>query len=138
MLARLAKANLVTKTNVDTKLISLNKKIHSNKTKHVIVENELKKLQTFDSSYFWGKSKIRVKFNGSCLKQDKVTYTHGKLVNIYIVYETGIKILIGHQKLSNKNVICLALMYQNRTFCPALLSLSIMCGKSFSISYSIL
>ena len=52
MLARLAKANLVTKTDVDTKLISLNKKIHSNKTKHVIVENELKKLQTFDSSYF--------------------------------------------------------------------------------------
>ena len=32
-------------------------------------------------------TKIRVKFSGSCLKQDKVTYTHGKLVNIYIVYE---------------------------------------------------
>ena len=31
--------------------------------------------------------KIRVKFNGSCLKQDKVTYSHGKIVNIYIVYE---------------------------------------------------
>ena len=83
-------------------------------------------------------TKIRVKFNGSCLKQDKITYTHGKVVNIYTVYETGIKIVIGHQKLSNKNVICLALMYQSRTFCPALLSLSIMCEKSFSISYSIL
>ena len=32
-------------------------------------------------------TKIRLKFSGSCLKQDKVTYTHGKLVNIYIVYE---------------------------------------------------
>ena len=32
-------------------------------------------------------TKIRVKFSGSCLKQDKVTYTHGKIVNIYIVYE---------------------------------------------------
>ena len=32
-------------------------------------------------------SKIRVKFNGSCLKQDKIIYTHGKRVNIYIVYE---------------------------------------------------
>ena len=32
-------------------------------------------------------SKIRVKFNGRCLKQDKVTYTHGKTVNIYIVYK---------------------------------------------------
>ena len=105
----------------------LNRKINSKK--HVLTENELKKLQTFDSSYFLGKShfeeddaqtylvfqpicryfikicgvyiwkskglsdkrinsitasnygittelsyygnKIRVKFNGSCLKQDK-------------------------------------------------------------------
>ena len=31
--------------------------------------------------------KIRVEFNGSCLKQDKVTYNHGKIVNIYIVYK---------------------------------------------------
>ena len=26
---------------------------------------------------------------GSCLKQAKLSYTHGKLVNIYIVYELG-------------------------------------------------
>ena len=32
-------------------------------------------------------TKTRVKFNGSCLKQDKIIYTHGKIVNIYIVYE---------------------------------------------------
>ena len=32
-------------------------------------------------------TKITVEFNGSCLKQDKVTYSHGKIVNIYIVYE---------------------------------------------------
>ena len=32
-------------------------------------------------------TKIRVKFNGSCLKQDKITYTHGKIINIYIVYD---------------------------------------------------
>ena len=32
-------------------------------------------------------TKIRVEFNGSCLKQDKVTYNHEKIVNIYIVYE---------------------------------------------------
>ena len=36
-------------------------------------------------------TKIRVKFNGSCLKQDKITYTHGKIVNIYIVYEINKK-----------------------------------------------
>ena len=32
-------------------------------------------------------TKIRAEFNGSCLKQDKVTYNHGKIVNIYIIYE---------------------------------------------------
>ena len=32
-------------------------------------------------------TKIRVRFSGSCLKQDKITYTHEKIVNIYIVYE---------------------------------------------------
>ena len=35
---------------------------------------------------FFG-SKTKVEFNGSCLKQDKITYSHGKVVNIYIVYE---------------------------------------------------
>ena len=33
--------------------------------------------------------RIRVKFTGSCLKQSKITYTHKKVVNIYIVYELG-------------------------------------------------
>ena len=32
-------------------------------------------------------TKTRLEFNGSCLKQDKVTCKHGKIVNIYIVYE---------------------------------------------------
>ena len=129
---------------------SLNRKITQNKTKHLLVENELNKLKTFDSSYFIGKShfeedgtqnylvfqpinkyfkvitntdyvsswkskglsaesikppttsdnsltpalsyygtKTRVKFTGSCLKQSKISYTHGKVVNIYIVYELG-------------------------------------------------
>ena len=36
-------------------------------------------------------TKIRVRFSGSCLKQDKSTYTHGKIVNIYIVYEINKK-----------------------------------------------
>ena len=147
---RLAQANLVTKTDFDAKPSSLNRKITANKTKHLLVENDLKKLKTCDSSYFIGKShfeedgtqnyllfqlmckyfkrgvgvgtgnyihfwksqglsdenitapttsdcrfnpqlsyygtKGRVKFNGSCLKQDKVTFNHGKVVNIYIVY----------------------------------------------------
>ena len=53
---RLAKANLVTKTDFDDKLIKLNRKTTSNKTKQLIVENELKKLETFLSIYFRGKS----------------------------------------------------------------------------------
>ena len=129
----------------------LNRKITANKSKHLLVENELKKLKTFDSSYFIGKrhfeedgtqnylvfqpmyryfkiiagvgngsyiyywqskglsderinsiktpnyiitpklnyygTKTRVEFNGSCLKQDKITYIHWKIVNIYIAYE---------------------------------------------------
>ena len=35
-------------------------------------------------------NKIRVKFTRSCLKQsNKISFTHGKVVNIYIVYELG-------------------------------------------------
>ena len=34
-------------------------------------------------------TKTRAKFTGSCLKQSKVSHTHGKVVNIYIVYELG-------------------------------------------------
>ena len=32
-------------------------------------------------------AKTRVGLSGSCLKQDKITYTHGKIVNIYIAHE---------------------------------------------------
>ena len=117
----------------------------------MLVKNELKKLKTFDLSYFRGKShfeedgtqnylvfqpiynhvkviagvgsrsyiyywkskglsderinsiktpshsiipnldhygtKTRVELDGSCLKQDKVTFNHEKVVNIYIAYE---------------------------------------------------
>ena len=32
-------------------------------------------------------TKIRVEFKGSCLKQDEISFTQEKIVNIYIVYE---------------------------------------------------
>ena len=134
-----------------TDLIEISHRITKNKTKHLLVENELKKLQKFDAAYVRGKShskedgtqnylvfqpmykyfkriagvgsnnyilfwkskglsdekldsitasnykitpelsfygtKSKVEFNGSCLKQDKVTYNHGTIVNIYIVYK---------------------------------------------------
>ena len=40
-------------------------------------------------------TKRRVEFNGSCLKQDKITFNHGKVVNIYIVYEINKSINIS-------------------------------------------
>ena len=42
--ARLAEANLI--TDFDAKLSSLNNKITTNKSKNLLVENELKKLKT--------------------------------------------------------------------------------------------
>ena len=50
--ARLSQANLITKTDFDAKLSSLNKKIIQNKTKLLLVENQLNKLNTFDFGYF--------------------------------------------------------------------------------------
>ena len=140
----------MTKTDFDNSVSCLDSKIDTNKTKNESIENKFKKLKTFDSSYFRGKShfeedgtqnylvfqpinrcfnviantdyvsswkskglsaktikppttsdnsltpavsyygtKTRVKFTGSCLKQSKISYTHGKVVNIYIVYELG-------------------------------------------------
>ena len=32
-------------------------------------------------------TKLKVRFTGNCLKQNGITYNHGKSVNIYIVYE---------------------------------------------------
>ena len=148
--ARLAWANLAAKTNFDNSVSSFDSKIAANKTKNESIENELKKLKTFESSYFIGKSrfeedgthnylvfqtpnkyfeiitntkyisswkskglsdktvkpsatsdnsftplidylgnKIRVKFNGSILRQPKISYTHRIIVNIFIVYELG-------------------------------------------------
>ena len=50
--ARSGQANLITKTDFDAKLSYLNRKITANKTKHLVVENELKNLEYIDSSYF--------------------------------------------------------------------------------------
>ena len=140
--ARLAQANLVTKTDFDAKLQSLNKEITSNKTKHLLDETELKKLEKFDAAYFRDKNyfdgdgtqnylvlqpmckyfervgdeisswkskglsnekisyvtasdgrvsklvydnvRMKAKFKGDLLKQNKVPYNHGPTVNIYI------------------------------------------------------
>ena len=40
-------------------------------------------------------TKTRVEFDGSCLKQNSITFNHGKVVNIYIVYEISKSINIS-------------------------------------------
>ena len=54
--ARLARTNLVTKTDFDIELKKVSDRVTSNKSKHLLVETELKKLQKFDSSYFRDKN----------------------------------------------------------------------------------
>ena len=54
--ARLAQVNLVTKTDFDNSVSILDSKIAANKTKNKSIQNELKKLIAFDSSYFRVKS----------------------------------------------------------------------------------
>ena len=66
--------------------------ISSWKSKRLSVES-VKPPTTPDNSLntalnYYG-TKIRVTFTGSCLKQSKITYDHGKVVNIYIIYELG-------------------------------------------------
>ena len=46
---------------------------------------------------------IRAKFTGSCLKQSKITYTHKKVVNIYIVYEL-VYFVIDYVDLNKYNI----------------------------------
>ena len=53
--ARLTQANLIIKTGFDAKLSGINRKITANKSKNLLVENELKKLKTFDSRTWYAK-----------------------------------------------------------------------------------
>ena len=65
------------KADFDNQLKKVNKKITSNKTKNVLVQNELRQLQTFDST-IWLYKKIQY-----LLLQDSV-------LNLFIVYELDI------------------------------------------------
>ena len=57
--ARLAQADLITKTTFNlqqAKLKKISDRVTSNKSKHLLLEIELKKLQKFDAAYFRGKN----------------------------------------------------------------------------------
>ena len=72
------------------KLIASTDYVSSWKSKGLSVET-IEPPSTSDNSLtpavsYYG-TKTRVKFTGSCLKQPKISYTHGAIVNIYIVYK---------------------------------------------------
>ena len=80
----------MTKTDFDAKVSSLNRKIASNKTKHLLVENGLKKLKTFDSSYFIGKSHFEVDGMQNYLVFQPIQRYFKRIVNVgndnYVYY----------------------------------------------------
>ena len=92
---RLAQENLVTKTDFHTKLISLNRKINSNKTKHLLVENQLKKPKTFDLDYFIAKSNLE--------KDDVQNYLVSQPMIRYLILKglVLIMIILHHRNLKD-------------------------------------
>ena len=62
--ARLAQADFVTKTDFDDKLRSLNQKnISSNKTKHLLIENEINRIKKFlfsNKIFVWKKWHLKL------------------------------------------------------------------------------
>ena len=58
--ARLAQANLVTKTDFDNTISSLDSKIAENKTRNEYIENKFKKLKTLDLGCFIGKDHLKM------------------------------------------------------------------------------
>ena len=68
-------------------------------------DESIKPLATSENSLnpkvsYYG-TKARLEFRGSCLKQDKSTFNHGKIVNIYIVYELDKTYVKTHPTLVN-------------------------------------
>ena len=73
-------------------MIANNDYVSSWKSKGLSAET-IKPSTTSDNSLnpalsYYG-TKTRVKYTGSCLQQPNISYAHGKVVNIYIVYEVG-------------------------------------------------
>ena len=56
--ARLSQSNLVTKTDFDNTVSSLDSQYAENKTKSKAIENDFEKLKTFDLGYFIGKCRF--------------------------------------------------------------------------------
>ena len=94
MNARLAQANLITKTDFDAKLSSLNKKITANKTKHFLNDNHL--------SYYRGKQYFD---EGSGKQNYLVFLPMGKYFKLNSVVNTADYVLSWQSKgISNESI----------------------------------
>ena len=85
-------SNLATKTALNTAENKIpNGSGLASKIALTAIENKIPDNSLLPSiNYISNTDKIRVKFTVTCLKQlNKLTYTHKKVVNIYIVYELG-------------------------------------------------
>ena len=89
---------MITKTDFDAKLLSLNRKITANKSKHLLVENELNKLKTFDSNYLIRKSHFE--------KDGTENYLLFQPLNKYFKLITNTLSILSWQSkgLSNENI----------------------------------
>ena len=69
-------------------------------------------------NYYYYSDKVRVKFTGSYLKQYKVIFNHGKVVNIYIVYELGAS---SSSSSDPKKIVYLVQLLSQKTqiLCPS-------------------
>ena len=93
--ARLAQANLIKKTDFDAKLSSLNRKATASKTKHLFVENHLKKLKKFESSYFIGKKHFEEDGTQNYYLVFQPMYSYFKLL---LVLVTEVTFITGNLK----------------------------------------
>ena len=57
--------------------------------------------------------KMYVKFNGRCLKQDKTTFNHGKIVNIYIVYALKLTLNYDEYITLENGLLCAVKLSKN-------------------------
>ena len=56
---------------------------------HEKIKHPYKTNKSLSPKLVWYGSKIKLKFNGSCLKQDKATFNPKNVVNLFIFYELG-------------------------------------------------
>ena len=98
--ARLTQANLITKTDFDAKSSNLNRKITQNKSKHLLVENELNKLKTIDSGYFTEKSR----FEEDSTQNYLVFQSIFRYFKINTINDTNYVSLWKPKRLSSENI----------------------------------